>query len=464
MDLSSLTPDKQVKLQYWLDVIRQCRASGLTNQIWCEQHDISLKSYYYWLSKIRKLALEELPRKKNGIHMCTDQQSTALTESPAEFAELSLPDRNISRSTPAAMLGELSHVEKIYIRCGYTDMRKQLNGLLDIIQYNFKLDPYSNSLFLFCGKRADRIKAVHYEGDGFCLLYKRYENGRLQWPRTGEEAKQISDQQLRWLLVVYRDWLVHIVHRLKLELLKQRYLHIDETHVQVLKEPGRKNTSDSYMWVYCSIRDAVNPIRYFEYQPGRSGKYPEAFLREYEGYIHTDAYSGYNAVSGVKRCLCYTHLRRAFVEALPPDQKKKERLIREKPLLEAFWSWAEKSAIGELPKSKLSKAFHYALNNREGFWNYLEDGNCSISNSLAENCIRPFVIGRKNWLFSGSPKGAEASAGIYTLVETAKANGLAPMKYIKYILSDMPGSAFLEHPEYLDDYLPWNPLVKEFCR
>ena len=102
-----------------------------------------------------------------------------------------------------------------------------------------------------------------------------------------------------WLLVVYRDWLVHIVHRLKLELLKQRYLHIDETHVQVLKEPGRKNTSDSYMWVYCSIRDAVNPIRYFEYQPGRSGKYPEAFLREYEGYIHTDAYSGYNAVSGV---------------------------------------------------------------------------------------------------------------------------------------------------------------------
>ena len=81
------------------------------------------------------------------------------------------------------MLGELSHVEKIYIRCGYTDMRKQLNGLLDIIQYNFKLDPYSNSLFLFCGKRADRIKAVHYEGDGFCLLYK-----------------QISDQQLRWLL------------------------------------------------------------------------------------------------------------------------------------------------------------------------------------------------------------------------------------------------------------------------
>ena len=237
MDLSSLTPDKQVKLQYWLDVIRQCRASGLTNQLWCEQHDISLKSYYYWLSKIRKLALPK------DIH-------------------------NSEASKPAEAI-------------------LRLNQLFNI---------------------------------------------------------------------------------------------------------------------------------------------------------------------------------ESELEAFPPDQKKKERLIREKPLLEAFWSWAEKSAIGELPKSKLSKAFHYALNNREGFWNYLEDGNCSISNSLAENCIRPFVIGRKNWLFSGSPKGAEASAGIYTLVETAKANGLAPMKYIKYILSDMPGSAFLEHPEYLDDYLPWNPLVKEFCR
>lgn len=82
----------------------------------------------------------------------------------------------------------------------------------------------------------------------------------------------------------------------------------------------------------------------------------------------------------------------------------------------------------------------------------------------AENCIRPFVTGRKNWLFSGSPKGAAASAEIYTLVETAKANGLVPMKYIKYILADMPGSAFLEHPEYLDAYLPWNPMIKEFCQ
>ena len=154
---------------------------------------------------------------------------------------------------------------------------------------------------------------IHQKFELSIPLYRQ----EKEWEALGLRLSRAT--MSNWLLVVYRDWLVHIVHRLKLELLKQRYLHIDETHVQVLKEPGRKNTSDSYMWVYCSIRDAVNPIRYFEYQPGRSGKYPEAFLREYEGYIHTDAYSGYNAVSGVKRCLCYTHLRRAFVDALPKD-------------------------------------------------------------------------------------------------------------------------------------------------
>ena len=148
---------------------------------------------------------------------------------------------------------------------------------------------------------------------------------------------------------------------------------------------------------------------------------------------------------------------------LSPEKRKEERIRREKSLLEDFWSWAEKNAAGVLPKSKLATAFGYALNHHDDFFNYLEDGNCSISNSLAENCIRPFVIGRKNWLFSGSPKGAEASAGIYTLVETAKANGLSPEKYIKHILADMPGSAFLEYPEYLDDYLPWDPYIKEIC-
>ena len=130
MDLSSLTPDKQVKLQYWLDVIRQCRASGLTNQIWCEQHDISLKSYYYWLSKIRKLALEELLRKKNGIHVCTDQPSYLLTESSSEFAELSLPDSNTSCCTPAAIL----HIGAITVELYESTSTQMLENILKAVR------------------------------------------------------------------------------------------------------------------------------------------------------------------------------------------------------------------------------------------------------------------------------------------------------------------------------------------
>lgn len=103
MDISSLTPDKQVKLQYWLDVIRQCRASGLTNQAWCEEHNISLKSYYYWIAKIRKLALEDLPRKNNRIHATADQ-NTLLPNSASEFAEIPLPGRHATRSDPAVVL------------------------------------------------------------------------------------------------------------------------------------------------------------------------------------------------------------------------------------------------------------------------------------------------------------------------------------------------------------------------
>lgn len=250
------------------------------------------------------------------------------------------------------------------------------------------------------------------------------------------------------------------------------------------------------MWVYSSIKEAAHSIRFFEYRPGRSGKYPQAFLEFFQGFIHTDAYKGYEKVSGVTRCFCWSHLRRYFVDALPkgvsgkddtipaqaieyinklfeleknlevlsPKGRKEQRLIQEKPVLEAFWSWAEKACVGILLKSKLGVAFTYAFNKKEGLMNYLLDGNCAFSNNLAENSIRPFTIGRKNWLFSGSPAGAAASAGIYSLIETAKANGINPNKYIQFILSDIPGSAFMEYPEFLEDYMPWDALIQQICR
>ena len=333
-------------------------------------------------------------------------------------------------------------------------------------------------------------QVIHQKFELAVPLYRQ----EKEWKVLGVALSRAT--MSNWLLVSYRDWLAPVVDRLKQELLKQKYLHIDETVVQVLNEQNRKNTTDSYMWVYCSIKDSKHPVRLFDYRPGRSGEFPKRFLGDYKGYVHTDAYKGYEKVNGITRCLCWTHLRRYFVEALPkdmespestipaqaiayinklfeienklevlsPEGRKAQRLEQEMPVLNAFWSWAEKASKGILPKSKLGIAFQYALGNKEGFMNYLLDGNCVISNNLAENSIRPFTIGRKNWLFSGSPKGAEASAGIYTLIETAKANGLNPTKYIQYILGDIPGTVFLEYPEILDDYMPWDEYVQKICR
>ena len=314
-----------------------------------------------------------------------------------------------------------------------------------------------------------------------------------EWKMLGVNLSRAT--MANWLMATARDWLQPIIERLHQELVKEKYIHVDETPIQVLQEEGRKNTTESYMWVYSTGQYGNHPIRLFEYQPGRGGNYPKKFLKRFHGYLHTDAYAGYDKVEKMIRCYCWAHVRRKFVDALPKDTKSpeatvaaqgiqfcnqlfemekalrelpadqrcQERLTKELPMLEAFWSWAESSLGTLLPKCKTSEALLYSLKYKTGLMNYLKDGNCSISNNLAENSIRPFTIGRKNWLFSGSPKGAAASAAIYSLVETAKANGLSPHRYLEYILGDLPGVPFRQYPEALNDYLPWHPEIKKKC-
>lgn len=148
---------------------------------------------------------------------------------------------------------------------------------------------------------------------------------------------------------------------------------------------------------------------------------------------------------------------------LSPQERKEQRLKLEKPVLEAFWSWVDSNINKVLIKSKIGQALQYVKNQQSGLMTYLEDGNCEISNNLAENSIRPFTVGRKNWLFAGSPKGATASATIYSLVETAKANGLNPYKYLYLLFSALPKVPFQKDTALLDTLLPWNPKVQEVC-
>ncbi|MFA5575952.1 MAG: IS66 family transposase [Tissierellaceae bacterium] len=314
------------------------------------------------------------------------------------------------------------------------------------------------------------------------------------WKQMGFEVKRQTLSN--WIMKTSEEWLYPVVDRLQEELLKEKYLHADETPVQVLNEEGKENTTKSYMWVYSTSSNTDKGIRIFKYTPSRSGDYPRDFLKGFKGYLHTDGYAGYNKVEDIHQCLCWAHLRRYMKDALPKDMESQEailpaegiayinklfdwerefknlkpeerylkRLGKEKPLLEAFWSWAEKANQKVLPKSKIGIALKYGLSHREKLESYLQDGNCQISNNIAENSIRPFTIGRKNWTFCASPKGAQASACVYSLVETAKANGLNPYKYLEFLLSRLPGSNIKTNPKVLDLMMPWDDLIQRTCK
>lgn len=314
------------------------------------------------------------------------------------------------------------------------------------------------------------------------------------WERMGFPLSRST--MANWILKTSQEWLMPVTEKLREEMLKEKYLHSDETPVQVMNEPERKNTAKSYMWVYATSTHTKRPIRIFKYEAGRSGDFPKAFLDGFTGYLHTDAYSGYEKIKGITHCLCWAHVRRYFLDAspkdlkspegtlpatgiaycnklfewerkfkdLPPEERKRKRLAHEKPVLEAFFEWVKKTQGQVLPNSKIATALNYSLNHKDKLQEYLKDGYCVLSNNIAESSIKPFTVGRKNWLFCGSPQGAAASACVYSLVETAKANGLNPFKYLEFLLTRLPGTNFRDNPGTLDLMMPWDSLVQKTCK
>ena len=273
--------------------------------------------------------------------------------------------------------------------------------------------------------------------------------------------------------------------------LQADYLQADETRLQVLKETGRTATSDKWMWL---VRGGPpdEPVVLFEYDPSRSGEVPRRLLSGFKGILQADGYSGYNAIcrdEHIRRIGCMDHCRRKFVEAsksaprkagqpgkvskadvalgkirklyrieqkiseLPPAEKRELRQQLAKPALVDLKTWLE-SNLGKVPKDSLTRtAMQYMLNQWEYISYYCEDGRLNISNALAENAIRPFAVGRRAWLFSDTPRGAQASATCYSLIETARANGLEPSAYIEHVLEHIGAADTVEKLEAL---LPWN--------
>jgi transposase len=260
--------------------------------------------------------------------------------------------------------------------------------------------------------------------------------------------------------------------------------------VQVLNEPGRAAESQSYMWVLRSTLPTCAAVL-FHYEPTRSGSVPTLLLQDFSGALMADGYPGYNAVcnkNSITRLGCWAHARRKFIEAqkLQPkgktgkadqglaliqslyriEQTLKNKTTEEKYIIRQQQSqlildklkvWLEKSLPQTPPQSPIGKALYYLHNQWAHLINYVCNGDYPIDNNAAENAIRPFVIGRKNWLFSASQKGAVASANLYSVIETAKANGLEPYAYLKRIFTELPNAKTLEQMESL---LPWSLAEK----
>ncbi len=297
------------------------------------------------------------------------------------------------------------------------------------------------------------------------------------------EGVDLSRQTMSGWVIQLNEKLSPLMQLIKRQLYGGKVLHIDETRLQVLNEPGKENTQLSYIWVYVG-GPPDKPVVWHQYADTRAGRVPVDFLypeAESEDAVDldasltimTDGYSGYNALRampGIKgHAACWAHVRRKFVDAAAgrsnqaaahqivaligklyliernikdktPEERKEIRQAQSQPLLGKIKTWLDSKAGKVLPKSLLGKAIHYAL----GLWPlliiYADDGNIPIDNNPAENAIRPFVIGRKAWLFSGSPRGAHASATLYTLVETAKANQLEPWAYLNYLFEKLPAA------------------------
>lgn len=284
-----------------------------------------------------------------------------------------------------------------------------------------------------------------------------------------------------WIIMASQRWIKPVWEEMHKELISSPVIHADETVVQVLHEPGRKAKTDSRMWVYCNGKINGHSNILFEYQPTRNGDHASKFLGDYHGYVVCDGYDGYNKLKKAVRCGCWAHVRRKFVDALPSDKEllatsaaakgveycnklfllermysgrnekyeqitepmtSEERHIarqaQSRPVLEAFFAWLD--TIEVFGKTALTKAVQYAKNEKKYLCRFLESGDIPIDNNRAENAIRPMCVGRRNWLFSASVKGADASAMMYSVAATACANGMKVEEYLTELFRNPAGT------------------------
>jgi transposase len=305
------------------------------------------------------------------------------------------------------------------------------------------------------------------------------------WKAKGIEISRTN--MANWICTSAQK-LEPLYRQMKTDLRTHDVLHADETTCQVLKEPDRKPAAKSYMWLYRTGSDAKHPLIIYDWQKSRAACCAQDFLKDFRGYLHTDGYQAYHKLEGVTVTGCMAHVRRKFNDALSilpkdgrqgsiaacglnfcnalfvlerqwtdldPYKRFKLRIAQSKPIFEEFVTWAR--SVKVLPESAPGKALYYLLSQEPYLKNFYLDGRLELSNNRAERSIKPFVIGRKNWLFANSIKGARASATLYSIIETAKENNLKVFDYLTWLFEQFPNS----EPERYPDLCPHSDSLPE---
>ena len=336
------------------------------------------------------------------------------------------------------------------------------------------------------------------------IMNAKYVNG-MPLARQEREFKRYdlnlsAKTMANWIILCAQRFLEPLYNKMKDVFLQSHYAHGDETRIQVLDEPEQKSETQNWMWVYMLDGNSDGPkMVLFQYERTRGGYHPKEFLDGYSGYLTTDGYQSYhNLPEQIRVTGCMAHSRRRFEECLtilkkqltkeqlkqtiayqameriamlykieelmknePPEKKYEVRQTQAKPLVDAYFAWLHTFEEDVDRSSKIGEAILYALNQEKYLRRYLEDGHLSIDNNECERSIKNFAIGRRNWLFAKSIKGATASAIVYSITETAILHGLRPYDYLAYVMEKISQAPQFGDDSYLNDLLPWSPALPD---
>lgn len=423
------------------------------------------------------MMLENLPVETIEYRLSSEEQVCSCCG--GNLHEMSTQVRQELKFIPAE-LKVVKHVQYVY-SCRHCE-REEINT--PIVTASMPKPVYSGSL-------ASPSLMAH-------IMNQKYVDGLPLYRQEKQFNKMgvlLSRQTIaNWMIYAADQWLSPVFDRMHQHLLERDILHADETTLQVLREPGRSATSKSYLWLYRSGKEGP-PIILYDYRETRAGENPKEFLTGFKGYLQVDGYAGYHKVQDITLVGCWAHARREFTDALKaaptanvkpvtateglqfcnklfaierelkeldPKERYEKRLEKSKPVLDSFLSWLKIQETKVLPKSALGKAITYCLNQWDKLVAFLEDGRLEIDNNRSERSIKPVVIGRKNWLFANTPQGAQASAIIYSIVETAIENRLNPYYYLRYLFEKLPNMDLTDMPA-LGQLLPWSTTLPVTC-